>query len=462
MKAADPSRPTAGALFTDLYELTMLQAYRAEGMDSTAVFELFFRELPEQRAFAIAAGLEDVLAYLEGFRFEPDELAWLERDGRFSSEFITSLGDLRFTGDVHAVPEGTLVFPHEPVVQVVAPIAEAQIIETFALNQIHLQTVLASKAARVVIASQGRDVVDFGSRRAHGSDAALKAARCAYLVGAAGTSNIEAARLYDVPAVGTMAHSYIQAHDSELGAFDAFAREFPGTTLLVDTYDTLAGVEAVIELARRPIEPRAIDAIRLDSGELLELSRAARARLDSAGLEHVEIVASGGLNEHRVARLVAAGAPIDSYGVGTDMVLAADAPTLDFAYKLVEYDGRPTAKYSPAKVLLPGRKQVFRRLELDQISGDTLGLANERLEGAPLLEHVMENGTRCRSAGLKQARRRAMEALETLPPQLRELDPNLARPPYSVDVSAELTALAAGVRAEVLPSPSTTGASPRP
>lgn len=440
----------AGALFTDLYELTMLQAYMAEGMNGIAVFELFFRELPPQRAFAVAAGLEDVLSYLESFRFQPAEIEWLARDGRFSAAFLASLEELRFTGDVLAVPEGTLVFPNEPVVQVVAPIAEAQVVETYVLNQIHLQTVLASKAARVVLAARGRTVVEFGARRSHGTDAALKAARCAYLVGAAGTSNVEAARRYEIPAVGTMAHSYVQAHESEASAFDEFAREFPGTTLLVDTYDTLGGIDEIARLSRGE-HPREVGAVRLDSGDLLDLSRAVRTRLDEAGLERVEIVASGGLDEDRVEELVRADAPIDSFGVGTEMVVSGDAPTLDFAYKLVEYDGRPTAKYSPSKVLLPGRKQVFRRRDGGQISGDTIGLAAETGDGEPLLELVMRRGERCGRVTLAEARRVASCSLGALPPRLRELDRAAAQPPYPVAVSQELAGLAERVRRAVAP-----------
>ncbi len=448
MESDRVQHPSASALFTDLYELTMLRAYRAERMTGVAVFELFFRTLPDRRAFAIAAGLEDVLAYLESFRFRPDELAWLEQDGRFSAEWVAWLAGLRFTGDVYAVAEGSLVFPNEPLVQVVAPIAEAQVVETFVLNQVHLQTVLAGKAARVVLAAGGRDVVEFGSRRAHGTDAALKAARCAYLVGATGTSNVEAARRYGIPAVGTMAHSYIQAHESERAAFDAFAREFPGTTLLVDTYDTLAGVDRAIALVRRGEDGREIGAIRLDSGDLLALSRAARARLDESELRHVKIVASGGLDEDRVAALVRAGAPIDSFGVGTDMVLSGDAPTLDFAYKLVEYDGRPAAKYSPKKVLLPGRKQVFRRYAGRCAKADTIGLADEALDGSPQLELVMKRGARRANVTLSEARARAAAALGTLPPHLREIDPALAKPAYPVDQSPKLRELAERVRAE--------------
>lgn len=350
------------ALFTDLYQLTMLQAYHAEGMIHPAAFELFFRRMPAHRNYVMAAGLDDVLRYLEALRFTDQDLRWIAQSGQFSDVFIDDLASFRFTGDVFAVPEGTVVFEHEPLVQIVAPLPEAQLVETYVLNQIHLQSVAASKAARVVMAAQGRKVVDFGSRRALGTDAALKVARTSYLAGAAGTSNVMAANLYGIPAQGTMAHSYVQAHEMEKNAFEAFVREFPKTTLLVDTYDTLDGVNKVIELARRLGNAFQVQAVRLDSGDLSELAKASRQLLDDAGLGHVKIFASSGLNEYALASLVAEGAPIDAFGVGTDMAVPADSPQIDFSYKLVEYAGQPRMKLSSDKVIWPGRKQVFRTL----------------------------------------------------------------------------------------------------
>ena len=410
-----------GALFADLYEVTMSQAYRADGMSSTAVFETFYRKLPPGRSYIMAAGYPDVLDFLEGFGFEEDDLRYLQQLGGFSDEFLQWLARVRFTGDVWAVPEGTVVFPNEPIVQVVAPIIEAQLVETFVINQIHLQSVIASKAARVVDAARGRLVVDFGARRAHGTDAALKVARAAYIAGAAGTSNLLAARLYGMPAFGTMAHSFVQAFDNEIDAFDAFARMYPGTTLLVDTYDTLRGVDRVIELAKR-LGPRfTVSSVRLDSGDMGVLSKVARAKLDAAGLDRVGVFASSGLDEYRIAALLDEGCPIDGFGVGTKLVVAEDAPALDMAYKLVEYAGRPTTKFSSGKLIYPGRKQLFRSVEDGTFVGDVLGQHNEQLGGEPLLKPVMKNGRRLSPGNpdLAAARDRAQKQIEGLPPQLR-------------------------------------------
>ena len=407
--------------FADLYEVTMSQAYRADGMSSTAVFETFYRKLPPGRSYIMAAGYPDVLDFLEGFGFEEDDLRYLQQLGGFSDEFLQWLARVRFTGDVWAVPEGTVVFPNEPIVQVVAPIIEAQLVETFVINQIHLQSVIASKAARVVDAARGRLVVDFGARRAHGTDAALKVARAAYIAGAAGTSNLLAARLYGMPAFGTMAHSFVQAFDNEIDAFDAFARMYPGTTLLVDTYDTLRGVDRVIELAKR-LGPRfTVSAVRLDSGDMGVLSKVARAKLDAAGLDRVGVFASSGLDEYRIAALLDEGCPIDGFGVGTKLVVAEDAPALDMAYKLVEYAGRPTTKFSSGKLIYPGRKQVFRSVEDGTFVGDVLGQHNEQLGGEPLLKPVMKDGRRLSQGNpdLAAARDRAQKQIEGLRPQLR-------------------------------------------
>ncbi len=428
-------RQDIGALFTDLYEVTMAQAYRAEGMTGTAVFETFFRKLPPGRAYIMAAGLPDVLDFLESFHFDRQDLEYLRGLGLFSDEFLAWLSGVRFTGDVWAVPEGTAVFPNEPIVQVIAPIIEAQLVETFVLNQIHLQSVLASKAARVVDAARGRIVVDFGARRAHGTDAALKVARNSYLAGASGTSNLLAAQRYGIPAFGTMAHSFVQACDNELDAFYAFARLYPGTTLLVDTYDTLRGVDNVIELAERLGDRFTAQAVRLDSGDLGTLSKAARARLDAAGLNHVGIFASSGLDEHRIAALLDDGCPIDGFGVGTKLVVAEDAPALDMAYKLVEYAGIGRTKFSSGKLIYPGRKQVFRSVDNGTLAGDTLGQPGEQLAGGPLLVPVMRHGRRTAEyiAELDAAREWARNQVNALPSQLRSLTD--ADQPYPVFVS---------------------------
>jgi len=428
----------SAALFTDLYEITMAQAYMAEHMSGTAVFEIFFRKLPHGRSYVMAAGLSDVLDFLETFQFRQADIDYLRGLRLFTEEFLQSLSEVRFTGDVWAVPEGTIVFPNEPIVQVIAPIVEAQLAETFVVNQIHLQSVIASKAARVVEAARGRNVVDFGARRAHGTDAALKVARASYLAGLAGTSNLLAAREYGIPAFGTMAHSFIQAFDNELDAFEAFARLYPGTTLLVDTYDTLRGVDHVIQLAKQR-EDLEVAAVRLDSGDLGALSKAARAKLDAAGLNHIEIFASSGLDEYRIAALIDDGCPIDAFAVGTKLVVAQDAPALDMAYKLVEYDGTGRTKFSSDKVIYPGRKQVVRRLDQGVFAGDTIGSADEQLDGEPLLVPVMKNGRRLaqHDPGLAASRDWARQQVDRLPPQLRSLEATGWS--YPVDVSPGIT-----------------------
>jgi nicotinate phosphoribosyltransferase len=430
--------PHHSALFTDLYELTMLQAYYAERMTGLAVFELFFRELPSHRNYVMAAGLDDVLTYLEHLRFSDDELAWLRRQQQCSDACLRQLADLRFTGDVYAVPEGTIVFENEPVIQVVAPMPEAQLIETYVLNQIHLQSVAATKASRVVIAAQGRTVVDFGSRRAHGSDAALKVARVSYLAGAAGTSNVAASKRYGVPAFGTMAHSYVQAHASEMEALQAFTREFPETTLLVDTYDTLAGVQKVIDLARRLGGAFKVRAIRLDSGDLAHLAKQSRRLLDDAGLHEVRIFASSSLDEYRLADLLAAGAPIDGFGVGTKLAVSEDAPEIDFSYKLVAYDDQPRMKLSSSKLVRPGRKQVFRRYAAGCMLGDSIARHDEPPNGEPLLQAVMHRGKRLEAGRvtLDQAREHASAQLQALPDELKRLE--RVEPGYPIDISDAL------------------------
>ncbi|MGA8258966.1 MAG: nicotinate phosphoribosyltransferase [Arenicellales bacterium] len=427
--------PHRSALFTDLYELTMLAAYHAEGLSGTAVFELFFRELPGHRNYVVAAGIEDVLDYLEHLRFRESDIEWLAGLGTFDQGFLKALHDFRFTGDVHAVREGTVVFPNEPLLQIVAPIPEAQLVETYVLNQVHIQSLAATKAARIARTAAGRPVTDFGSRRAHGTDAALKIARAGYLAGLAGTSNVLASRLYGIPCLGTMAHSYIQAHDDELEAFEAFARSFPATTLLVDTYDTLQGVRHVIELARRHGKSFQVQAIRLDSGPLEELIPRARALLDDAGLERVKILASGGLDEYRIRDLIEGGAPVDGFGIGTELVVSGDAPHVDLSYKLVEYEGEQRMKLSEGKISLPGRKQVFRGVD-----GDVLSLFGETQAGEPLLRHVMRGGSRTPDAhrSLDEARQYCLNGLDALPSRLHALEQLAAQEAYPVRVSEAL------------------------
>jgi len=417
----------------------MLEAYFEEQMRETAVFSLFVRRLPERRNYLLACGLDDVLAFLETLRFDDAALAYLQSLGRFSDRFLQHLERLRFTGDVYAVPEGTPVFASEPIVEIAAPIAEAQLVETVVMNQIHLQTVLASKAARVVHAAKGRQVVDFGLRRMHGIDAGMKAARAFHIAGVDATSNVAAGQAYGLRVSGTQAHSYIQAHDDEYEAFRAFARLYPDTVLLVDTYDTLAGVQKVVDLAREIGPDFRVSAIRLDSGDLAELAFGARRILDEAGLHRVEIFASGSLNEDEIARLIAAGAPIDGFGVGTDMGVSRDAPALDMAYKLVEYAGRGRVKLSTGKAVLPGRKQVYRVEQPDGLAThDVLARAEEPMVGRPLLHQVMKDGSRL-SAGrvtLNEARECARRERDRLPAQMRDIQP--ATVPYRVDISRAL------------------------
>jgi nicotinate phosphoribosyltransferase len=422
-------------LLVDQYELAMIDAYLREGLSGTAAFSLFVRRLPAHRNYLVACGLAQALDVLESLSFGPDALDALRDVCGLSSDTLAWLKRFRFRGEVWAVPEGTVVFEHEPLLEVVAPLAEAQLVETMLLNQLHLQTLIASKASRIVTAAAGRDVIELGLRRAQGADAGLKGARAAYVGGAAGTSNVLAGALYGVPVKGTMAHSYVQAHDSETEAFRAWTRTYPRSTVLVDTYDTLKGVQRVVELSRELGERFLVSAVRIDSGDLLELSRSARALLDRSGLNRVRIVASGGLDEQKVAALVTAKAPIDAFGVGTALAVSEDAPSLDFAYKLVEYDGRPRIKLSADKVSLPGRKQVFRSSD-----GDVVGCFREALGGQRLVVPVMRDGRRLLpDPPLFEVRRSAAQQLSRLPERVRALAD--AEPRYRVEVSARLCAL---------------------
>jgi nicotinate phosphoribosyltransferase len=435
--------PTRSILLTDLYQLTMLQAYFAEGMEEPAAFELFARALPRDRGFYVAAGLEQLIELLEQARFTSEELDWLRGTGRFRSDFVDWLADWRFTGDVDALPEGTVCFPDEPLVRVVAPIPEAQLVESRLINIVHFQTLIASKAARSVLAAPGRLLVDFGMRRAHGAEAALYAARASYIAGFAGSSTVLADMRWGIPSFGTMAHSFIEAHARESDAFEQFARAQPGNVvLLVDTYDTEAGAETVAAIAPRLAEAGIrIKAVRLDSGDLAEHARRVRAILDGAGLPSVGIFASGGLDEHDLAELVAHGAPVDGFGVGTRLDTSADAPYLDCAYKIQEYAGLPRRKRSEGKASWPGRKQVYRhRDDTGRFAGDRLTLASDPAEGEPLLVPAMRAGRRVGPAeGLDAIRARCADQLAHLPEGVKRLrDPE----PYPVEVSRSLHALA--------------------
>ena len=426
------------ALFTDFYELTMLRAYEEHGMTDRAVFSLFVRKLPPGRNFLIACGVDDVLDALESLVFAEEDIAYLSTQRAFAGPFLNRLAEFRFTGDVHAVPEGTPIFANEPILEIVAPIGEAQLIETLVLNQIGLQTILASKAARVVQAAQGRPVVDFGGRRAQGLDAAVKGVRAFFVAGVSATSNVLAAKKYGIPVTGTMAHSFIAACPSELEAFRRFAEVFPDTVLLVDTYDTLQGVRNVIELAHALAPSFHVRGIRLDSGDLLRLSVEARRMLDEAGLSLLKIFASGGLDEREIDRLLRAGAPIDAFGVGTDMSVSGDAPSLDIAYKLTEYGGTGRMKLSTGKRTLPGQKQVFREIRDGRAVRDVIGRFNEVLPGRPLLAPVMRKGRRLPHAHptLAAIRAYARDAFRVLPDDVQALAP--VEHPFEVAISPML------------------------
>ncbi|MCW5744857.1 MAG: nicotinate phosphoribosyltransferase [Alphaproteobacteria bacterium] len=429
-------------LLTDLYQLNMMAAYRAHGMLDTAVFELFVRKLPPSRGFLMAAGLEQVVQFLEDLRFTPDDLDILRRIGGFPDTFIDDLADFRFTGDVDALPEGTVYFPDEPVIRVVAPLPQAQLVETRIINLIHFQSVVASKAARMVLAAPGKQLIDFGLRRAHGAEAGMLAARASYLAGFAGSATTLAGALYGVPVFGTMAHSFIQAHDDETQAFEHFARARPAqVVLLIDTYDTEQGARRVVtlapRLARDGIE---VKGVRLDSGDLAAHARAVRRILDDGGLRSVRILASGGLDETSLAELTRDGAPIDGYGIGTSLTTSSDAPALDCAYKLQEYAGLPRRKKSEGKATWPGRKQVWRRRGPDgRFAGDTVATLDDTAPGAPLLVPVMRAGRRLDGLPtLEAARRHAAAQLAALPPALARLE----AAPYPVTIAESLRRLA--------------------
>jgi nicotinate phosphoribosyltransferase len=427
-------------LLVDLYQLTMGESYLAEGMaEREATFSLFFRSLPAGWGYLLAAGLEGALRYLEELRFGDDDLAYLEETGLFSAVFLDRLRSFRFSGSARAVPEGSAVFPGEPLLEVTAPILEAQIAETMVLNELHLQTLVASKAARSVEAAAGRTLVDFSLRRTHGGEAGLKVARASYLAGFDATSNVLAGRTYGIPLAGTMAHSYVQSFETELAAFRAFARAYPDDAiLLVDTYDTLEGARLAVTAAHELEQGgHRLRGVRLDSGDLVELSRRVRDLLDRAGFADATVLASGGLDEAEITRLLDAGALIDGFGVGTKMGVSADAPFLDLVYKLVDVDGRPVLKLSTGKATLPGRKQVWRIRERGVATHDVLGLADSAGDGEPLLREVMREGRVTWSEPLVESRERARRDRESLPDAVR----SLAAKPYAVRVGADVAAL---------------------
>jgi nicotinate phosphoribosyltransferase len=448
----DEMTPSASPLLTDLYQLNMIQAYLDHGDTGTAVFELFSRTLPARRGFLLAAGLEQALDYLETLSFSQDDIAWLKSTGRFKQNLLDYFADFRFTGEVHAMPEGTAFFANEPILRVTAPLPQAQLVETRLINILHFQSLVAAKAARSVLAAPNKVLVDFGLRRAHGAEAGLMAARASYIAGFAGTATVLAGEMFGIPLYGTMAHSFIEAFDDEADAFETYARARPNNlVLLLDTYDTEAAARKVVALAPRlKAAGIAIRAVRLDSGDLIALSKSVRRILDDGGLADVTIFASGGLDEDSLVAFARAGAPIDGIGIGTSLTTSSDVPAIDCVYKLQDYVGVARRKRSEHKATWPGRKQVWRHYGADgRMAGDSLALdAPSRSfpasgEGEPLLHPVMQAGRRLQaSPSLDQIRVHAKRQLERLPETLRQLQSGTS---YPVQIADELVALAAEV-----------------
>jgi nicotinate phosphoribosyltransferase len=444
-----PMTERSSALLTDLYQINMMQAYLDRGVTDTAVFELFVRNLPLRRGFLVAAGLEQALQFLETLQFSESEIEWLRSTGRFRPNLIDYLSSLRFTGDVHAMPEGSVFFANEPILRVTAPLPQAQLVESRLINIVHYQTLIAAKAARMMLAAPNMVLVDFGFRRAHGAEAGLMAARASYLTGFAGTATVLAGQEFGIPIYGTMAHSFIESFDDESAAFAAFAQSRPDNlVLLIDTYDVEAAARKVVALA--PKLQRSgitIRGVRLDSGDLIALSRSVRAILDAGGLRAVTIFASGGLEEDDLAVFAKASAPIDGLGIGTAMTTSSDVPALDVVYKLQEYAGVPRRKRSANKATWPGRKQVWRRYGADgRMAGDILSLeassqaGAQKENGEPLVRLVMQDGKRVAPApSLDDIRRHSRREFERLPEPFRRLDPDAA---YPVEVAQALRDLA--------------------
>ncbi|MFN2524716.1 MAG: nicotinate phosphoribosyltransferase [Actinomycetota bacterium] len=443
--------PSAGeaALLTDLYELTMAASYYSQGLgNQPATFDLFIRELPEKRNFLVACGLEDALDYLETLHFDDDAVDYLQSLEIFSNDFLAELGRLRFDGDVWAIPEGEVFFEREPVLRVTGPLLQAQIVETFLINCIAFQSMVASKAVRVAIACENCEFVDFSLRRDHGADAGLKAARAAYISGASATSNVLAGKRYGIPVSGTMAHSYVMSFASEEDAFRAFARDFPTrAVLLIDTFDVEEGARRAARVANELVpEGVEIRGVRIDSGDLAPLSHAVRKILDEAGLNKVQIILSGDMDEYRIREILKEGAPVDAFGVGTQMGTSGDAPSLGGVYKLVEDAGGPKVKLSVGKLTFPGRKQIFRMEKEGRYERDLIALEEETAKGRPLLVKVLAEGRRAGPPEpLADLRERCRQAIEALPDYLRSLDPS---PAYPVTESEKLAALTRSIRAQ--------------
>ncbi|MDX1634871.1 MAG: nicotinate phosphoribosyltransferase [Marinobacter sp.] len=438
------------ALMVDLYELAMAQAYWESGMDGDATFSLFFRKRPDHRNIVLACGQQHVCDVIRQLRFRDEHIERLRKLDMFRDDFLAWLRDFRFSGDVHALPEGTPVFPQEPLLEVQAPVAEAQILESLVMNYVHLETVLASKALRLVMAAGKRPVVDFGMRRMHGLDSAYRGTRAYRIAGLAGTSNVLAGQDFGLPVRGTMAHSFVQAHDDEMDAFRTYARLYPDTVLLVDTYDTVAAVKRITEWLREDKDAR-ISAIRLDSGDLAQLARDCRQVLDDAGFEDIKILASSGLDEYSIAEMVADDVPIDGFGVGTAIGSAKDSPNLELAYKLTEYGGQPRMKNSPGKQSYPAAKQVFRQSDAQgRVTGDVIAHRDEEAEGCPLLVRTLHQGEPVEGAiaSLDDICDYAREAVERLPSDLRALDRDAD---YPVRISDRLKQIQDDTLKQVMP-----------
>ncbi|HLE19880.1 MAG TPA: nicotinate phosphoribosyltransferase [Vicinamibacteria bacterium] len=413
-------------LLTDLYEITMAACYFEQRMSQPATFSLFVRKLPQNRSFLLAAGLEEALDYLENLRFGPQAIDYLRSTGHFKEPFLKHLAELRFSGEVVAVAEGTPIFPDEPLLEVTAPIMEAQLAETYLMNAIQLGTLIASKAARIRFAARDKTLMDFASRRAQGRDAALKVARSSFIGGCNATSNVLAGMEYGIPVQGTLAHSFVQSFQEEIEAFRAFARVFPDdAVLLIDTYDTLEGARRAVKVGKEMARQGAkLRGVRLDSGDMVHLAKEVRRILDDGGLTDAKILASGSLDEYRIEDALAAGAPIDGFGVGSHLGVSSDAPVLDIVYKLVEYNHRPVLKLSQDKQTLAGRKQIFRRYAASgRMEEDVLALREEKLDGLQaLLTPVMKGGKRlAEPPALPAIQQHAAESLSKLPSSLRAL-----------------------------------------
>ncbi|AEJ02661.1 nicotinate phosphoribosyltransferase [Nitrosomonas sp. Is79A3] len=434
--------PLTSPLLADLYQFTMLQTYLEQDMEETAVFELFVRKLPPGRNFMVAAGLEQVMEFLENLKFSPEELDWLAT--RFPPHVMTYLEQFRFDGDVHAMPEGTIFFPNEPILRITAKMPQAQLVESRIINLMHFETLIASKAARSVLVAPDQLLVDFGMRRAHGAEAGLLAARASYLAGFSGTATVLAGTLFDIPLFGTMAHSFIQAHQDESDAFEHFARSHPNNTvLLIDTYDTEAAAHKVVTLAKKlKADKINIQGIRLDSGNLAEHAKNVRQILDEGGLQNTTIFASGNLDEYKLQTLLSAHAPIDGVGIGTALDISIDAPSLDCAYKLQEYAGKPRRKRSEGKATWPGRKQVYRQhADAGCMAGDIVALEDDDpQQGESLIQPFMRSGKRLHpNPSLHELRSQTLVNYKRLPAAMTALDP---APGYPVTISSALRAMA--------------------